>query len=212
MINFYTKIKQEKRLNPNFSKHKIHVPMRMLVCTASGGGKTNLIMNLLVLLNNTLHKIIICTKAEEPLYTLLLEKLKKDNVEIYYNGQVPDFEKMNNNENGLIIFDDLVLDKNKKIGELFIRGRKLGYSSIFISQSFYQTDKIIRQNCNYIILGRGLQNRDLNMILSEFALNISKDELLQLYNECTREHMNFLFLDLQERNIRHNFLDILKNY
>jgi len=163
-------------------------------------------------MNKTFHKIIICTKAEEPLYSYLQDKLKGSQVEIYYGGKIPEFEKMDKGQNGLVIFDDLVLDKNKAIGEMFIRGRKLGYSMIYISQSFYQTDKLIRQNVNYIWLGRGMQKRDLNMILSEFALGMNKNELEQIYNELTREPMNFMMIDFNNKNIRHNIIDIVKQF
>ena len=44
----------------------------------------------------------------------LKEKLN-DEVEIYYNGEIPIFDKMENNQNGLVIFDDLILDNNKAI-------------------------------------------------------------------------------------------------
>jgi hypothetical protein len=163
-------------------------------------------------MNKTFNKIIICTKAEEPLYTYLQDKLKSSQVEIYYDGKIPEFEKMDSGQNGLVIFDDLVLDKNKAIGEMFIRGRKLGYSMIYISQSFYQTDKLIRQNVNYIWLGRGMQKRDLNMILSEFALGMNKNELEQIYNELTRQPMNFMMIDFNNKNIRHNITDIVKEF
>lgn len=209
MINFYENIKLPKTLNPNYKKHKLELPFRGLICCGSGGGKSNLCLNLLVLLNQTLHKIIICTKATEPLYDFLQDKLKTNQLEIYYNGEIPEFEKMDKGQNGLIIFDDLILTKNPKIGEMFIRGRKLGYSLIYISQNFYSTDKIIRNNVNYVWLGRGMQSRDLNMILSEFALGINKKELEQLYNELTRQPMNFMMFDLNKRNIRHNIENII---
>lgn len=212
MFNFYENIKQPKLLNPNFKTHKIELPFRGLVCCGSGGGKSNLTLNLLYLMNKTFHKIIICTKAEEPLYNYLQDKLKTSQLEIYYNGEIPQFEKMPKGQNGLVIFDDLVLDSNKSIGEMFIRGRKLGYSMIYISQSYYLTDKLIRSNVNYIWLGRGLQKRDLNMILSEFALGLDKEELEKLYNDCTREPMNFMMIDFNKRNIRHNITDIIKNF
>lgn len=212
MINFYENIKQPKVLNPNFKKHKIELPFRALTCCSSGGGKSNLTLNLLYLMNKTFHKIIICTKAEEPLYSYLQDKLKSSQVEIHYGGKIPEFEKMDKGQNGLVIFDDLVLDKNKAIGEMFIRGRKLGYSMIYISQSFYQTDKLIRQNVNYIWLGRGMQKRDLNMILSEFALGMDKNELEQIYNELTRQPMNFMMIDFNNKNIRHNIIDLIKQF
>lgn len=206
MINFYENIKLKKTINPNYKIHKIDLTFRALIACGSGGGKSNLCLNLLYLFNKTFHRIIICTKATEPLYDYLIEKIP--NIEIYYEGKIPEFEKMDN-QNGLVIFDDLILDKNKAIGEMFIRGRKLGYSMIYISQSFYQTDILIRKNVNYIFLGRGLLKRDLNTILSEFTLGLNKDELEKLYNNITSEPMNFLMIDLNKRNIRKNIKDII---
>jgi len=125
LINFYNTFKQEKIHNPNESLHGIKLPFRALINCASGGGKTNLVLNILYMMNNTFHDIIIVSKAEEPLYDHLVDKLK--NVKIYYNGEIPDVQKLEKGQNGLIIFDDMVLTPNNKIGELFIRGRKLYY-------------------------------------------------------------------------------------
>jgi len=210
MFNFYNNIKIEKCLNPGYKKHKIEIPFRGLICCGSGAGKSNLCLNLLYLMNKTFHKIIICTKAPEPLYDYLVSKI--NNVEMHYEGIIPEFEKMDKGENALVIFDDLVLDKNPKIAEMFIRGRKLGYSLIFISQSYFTTLKTIRQNVNYIWLGRGLQKRDLNMILSEFALGLSKSELENIYSELTRDPMNFMMIDFLKRNIRHNICDVVLEF
>lgn len=211
LINFYTTFKSKKAFNPNYKNHKLELPFRALVCCASGGGKSNLVMNILYELNNTLHKIIIVSKAEEPLYNNLEKKIK-NGVEIYYEGRIPDIEKMDDGQNGLIIFDDMVLTPNNKIGEMFIRGRKLGYSSIFITQSFFGTPKIVRQNVNYVWLGKGMNKRDLRLILSEFSVNLSIDKLEEFYNEITKTNMNFMLLDSNDRNIRKNIKEILYKY
>lgn len=214
LINFYSQVKEVKRLNPGFKTHKIEVPFRMLVCTASGGGKSNFVLNLLYEMTDTFHKIIVITKSAEPLYDLLQERLK-DKVSIYYNENgvnIPEFEKMENNENGLIIFDDMVLTPDFKIGEIFIRGRKLGFSSIFISQSFFQTLKIIRQNVNYVALGRGINKRDLRLILSEYSISLNLEELEHLYFTLTKKHMHFMLLDLIKHNIRSNIKLIVKEF
>lgn len=214
LINFYSQVKEVKRLNPGFKTHKIEVPFRMLVCTASGGGKSNFVLNLLYEMTDTFHRIIVITKSAEPLYDLLQERLK-DKVSIYYNENgvnIPEFEKMENNENGLIIFDDMVLTPDFKIGEIFIRGRKLGYSSIYISQSFFGTPKIIRQNVNYIALGRGINKRDLRLILSEYSISLNLEELENLYFTLTKKHMHFMLLDLIKHNIRSNIKLIVKEF
>ena len=204
-INFYESLKPIKIHNPNYETHKISLPFRMLICTASGGGKSNFLLNMIFQMSNTFHKIIIITKEEERLYSHLLDRLK-DGVEIHYGGNVPaEFEKMAKGENGLVVFDDMVLTKNNKIGEMFIRGRKLGYSSVYITQSFFGSPKLIRLNVNYIALGRGMIKRDLRLVLSEFSINLSIDQLEDLYNTITKVPMQFMLIDSQKRNIRNNF-------
>ena len=214
--NFYDLIKQKKNHNPCYDTHRISVPFRMLICTASGGGKSNFALNLIHLMSDTFTKIIICTREPELLYSHLESQLNtknQQNVFINYgNGDIPNFTKMNKGENGLIIYDDLVLSKNNAISEMFIRGRKLGYSSIYISQSYFGTPKLIRQNVNYVSLGRGITKRDLRLILSDFPIPLTIDELTRYYNDITRIPMNFLFLDFQERNIRRNILEVLYNF
>ena len=210
LINFYETFKQPKVHNPNRDAHMIDLPFRALVNCASGGGKSNLVCNLLYEMHSTFHKIVIVSKAAEPLYDNLVAKCK--GVEIHYEGAIPEIEKMAKGENGLIIFDDMVLTKDNRIGELFIRGRKLGYSSIYISQSFYGTPKIVRQNVSYVWLGRGMGKRDLRMILSEFALGISIDELERIYNDITSTPMQFMLVDTVERNIRCNIRQIVRQF
>jgi hypothetical protein len=211
LINFYTQIKQKKTHNPNEHIHGLALPFRGLINCASGGGKSNLTLNILYEFHNTFHNIIIVSKASEPLYDYLQEKIKNQ-LSIYYEGAVPEIEKMEEGKNGLIIFDDMVLTHNNKIGEMFIRGRKLGYSCIYISQSFFGTPKIIRQNVNYVWLGRGMNKRDLRLILSEFSMGLSVDEIESIYNDLTRENMNFMMIDTLKRNIRQNIKTIIYKY
>jgi hypothetical protein len=211
LINFYSQIPGRKVINPGYEAHKIQIPFRMLCCCSSGSGKTNYILNLLYEMNKTFHKIIVITKEEEPLYTMLIDKLG-DQVEIYYNGEIPEFTKLDSPQNGLVIFDDMVLTPDKKIGELFIRGRKLNYSSIFISQSFFATPKLIRQNVNYVALGKGITKRDLRLILSEYSISISVEDLSSIYFDITKKHMHFMLIDLHMRNLRHNIKDIIIDF
>ena len=88
-INFYNLVKTgEKKINPNYATHGIEVPFRMLIAAPSGSGKTNALMNLIVHFDKTFHEIIICVKsADEPLYNMLIEKLK--NVVVFEGGDVP---------------------------------------------------------------------------------------------------------------------------
>ena len=58
-------------------------------------------------------------------------------------------------EGTLVVFDDLMLDKGaiKKAEEFFTRGRPMGISIIFLTQSYYEVPRrTIRENCNFLIL------------------------------------------------------------
>ena len=58
----------------------------------------------------------------------------------------------------LIVFDDMIADmiNNKKLNsivtELFIRGRKLNISLVFITQSYFKVPKDVRLNSTHIFI------------------------------------------------------------
>ena len=60
--------------------------------------------------------------------------------------------------NVLIVFDDLIddMESNKKLSsnitELFLIGRKLSISLVFISQSYFKVPKTIRLNATHYFL------------------------------------------------------------
>lgn len=211
LINFYEYIKSDATPNPNYDTHKIPLNFRMLVACASGGGKSNYILNLLSQFTGTFTKIIICTKSDEKLYDYLLEKIKKG-IEIYYEGKIPEITKMPKGQSAIIIFDDLVTNNIKAVNEQFIRGRKLNYSSVYITQSYFRTDKLIRLNVNFIAFGYGMIKRDIKLALSEYSMGISLDELVELYNKITSQKMNFMLIDLESRTIRKNIIEIVREF
>jgi len=115
-------------------------------------------------------------------------------------------------EQTLIIFDDMVNDLKKHpiISEYFIRDRKRGCSLMFLSQSYYNTPKIIRQNINYCIMLKLGENRDINSILRECSIGIDKQDLLYMYKEATKDKFDCLIINLDKKGnerYRKNFLE-----
>lgn len=219
-INFYNYVKKEKKtINPGFEIHQINLPFRMLISAPSGSGKTNALMNLISLMDNTFHEIIICVKSsDEPLYNLLINRLK--NIIVYEDGKIPSIEEYSIIDNKtkrlkridkkqrLIVFDDLITDRNanKEASNFYIKGRKLGFSMIYIGQSYYQIPKMIRDNCQFFLLGRNLLKKDLRMILSVFPSEFSLDEFVELYNNLTNENLDTIMIDIEKRKIRRNII------
>ena len=96
------------------------------------------------------------------------------------------------------------------ISEIYTRGRKRSISTIFLSQSYFSTPKIIRQNITYCIILKLGGTRDINSILRECSVGISKEELLSMYNISTKKKFDVLVINLEKsgnERYRHNFLD-----
>ena len=164
MINFdeYTN-ENKKEHNFNWPYIPDH-PYRILIIGGSGTGKTNALLNLI---NNQkdIDKIYLYAKDPyEDKYQYLINKKERVGINhlndskafIEYSNDMHDvYENIDNyrpdKENKiLIVFDDMIADmiNNKKfnsiVTELFIRGRKLNISLIFITQSYVKVPKTLK--------------------------------------------------------------------
>ena len=67
----------------------------------------------------------------------------------------------------LIVIDDMMKDieshkkLSSKVTELFLRGRKLNISLVFISQSYFKVSKTIRVNATHYFITKILNKREL---------------------------------------------------
>ena len=67
----------------------------------------------------------------------------------------------------LIVIDDMMEDieshkkLSSKVTELFLRGRKLNISLVFISQSYFKVSKTIRVNATHYFITKILNKREL---------------------------------------------------
>jgi hypothetical protein len=188
--------------NPNFALHQLKIPMRMCIVAPSGSGKTNFLVNLISLFSRgkkgTFSTITIITRnKDEPLYKWILTKT--DQIVIKEGlSNTPKLDDFDKEKNHLVVWDDLVLSKDLSMVEnYYIRARKLNVSVIFISQSFFKIPKIIRNNCSYMVLLKLSGNREVNLILSEFGLGITKEELLALYEYATKDKFCPLVIDME---------------
>jgi len=220
IVNWYEKIPKEmldSAENPNLNIHHLKVPFRMCVVAPSGSGKTNFLVNLIHLFSQgakgTFGDITIITRnKDEPLYNFLTSKCDQIQVKEGIHN-LPLLDKMDKKINHLVCFDDLVLAKDQSaIENYYIRARKLNCSVIYLSQSYFKIPKIIRNNCSYMVILKLSGNREVNMILSEFGLGVSREQLLGMYEFATKEKFSPLLIDLEEdpfKRFRKGFTQIL---
>jgi hypothetical protein len=222
IINFYENPKVQKfmtkTINPNYDKHHISVPFRGILIGSTGSGKTNLLFNIINQMANTFNHIYIYTRAEEALYEFLESQIDSSLLTIKYD--LDDLRKFNEKDyygQSLVILDDMVNEKDQKIiSELFIRGRKIagGVSLLYLTQSYFKVPKLIRLQANYIFILKISGVRDLNMMLSEYSLNATKQQLQKIYTYCCQsKHFGyFMLIDLnatQDKTYRMNFDEYL---
>ena len=79
--------------------------------------------------------------------------------------------------------------------ELFIRGRKLSISLVFIMQSYFKVPEDVMLISTHFFIMKNKKKRELQQI----ALNHSSDndfkDLIKIYRKCTAEVYSFLVND-----------------
>ena len=87
---------------------------------------------------------------------------------------------------------------NKKLDsivtELFIRGRKLNISLVFITQSYFKVLKDVRLNITQFYIVRISNKRELQQIAINHSSGISTKDFINIYKECTRKPYSFLVI------------------
>ena len=75
----------------------------------------------------------------------------------------------------VVIFDDFVCEKNQApLIDYFIRGRHKNCSIIYLSQSFYETPKIVRLNCSHFCIYDFPSKNERSLITRELGCTIRK--------------------------------------
>ena len=101
----------------------------------------------------------------------------------------------------LIVFDVMIADmiNNKKLNpivtELFIRGRKLNISIVFITQSYFKNPKDVRLNSTHFFIMKIPNKRELQQISLNHSSDIDFKDFMKIYKKCTTEPYSFLLND-----------------
>ena len=101
----------------------------------------------------------------------------------------------------LAVFDDMIADmiNNKKLNsivtELFIRGRKLNISLVFITQSYFKVPKDVRLNSTHFFIMKIPNKRELQQIALNHSSDINSKDFIKIYKKYTAEPCSFLVND-----------------
>ena len=107
----------------------------------------------------------------------------------YYN--------LNRENKVLIVFDDMIANmiNNKKLNsivtELFIRGRKLNISLVFITQSYLKVPQVVRLNTTHFFIMKIPNKRELQQIALNHSSEIDFKDFFRIYQKYTDEPIHF---------------------
>lgn len=194
------------------SEHHVHhwlLPnsIRCVVCGPSGCGKTNLMMNLIIQ-NGYLNyrRLILYSKSlHQPKYKFLQEwgcelnkTAEKEIVSFYSTDDIIPVENLNPKERTLLVFDDVMLEKQTPIERYFSQGRHSGVDCFYLCQSYFRIPKqCIRDNANMIIIF----NQDTKSLRGIHDTYVGGDmdfsEFRKFFSECMCQgNYGFAVIDL----------------
>ena len=204
--------------NENKTKHNKNwsyipdKPYGILIIGSSGSGKTNIFLNLI---ENQLDIDKIYLYAKDPYeakYQYLINKREGVGIDhfndpkafIEYSNDMQDVYKNVDEYNPdkenkiLIVFDDMIADMihNKKLNsivtELFIRGRKLNISLVFITQSYFKVPKDVRLNTTHFFIMKIPDKREIQEIAKNHSSNINTKDFINICKKYTAKLYSFL--------------------
>ena len=101
----------------------------------------------------------------------------------------------------LIMFDDMIADmeSNKElspiVSELFLRGKNLIISLVFVSHCYFKVSKTTKLNATHCFITKIPYKKELQDIGSPHSSEIDFKDFMKLFKEYTKEPYSFLVND-----------------
>jgi hypothetical protein len=205
-------LKEVPRKNPNYLKQHMYskIPFIELVCGQNSSGKTGYITQLISRFQEgeekTFDKIYLIRPAgapKEPIYQTFSEVYGIINIIGIEN--IPSVDFYEDNLNILVILDDCIKEKSKIMDDYFTRGRKK-FSMIFLTQSYFDTEKYYRQQCyQFCFFGAGILQDNMKRILQRIGAGVEPSVMEKIWLEGTGTPKTPLLIDLLSTDVEKKF-------
>ena len=92
---------------------------------------------------------------------------------------------------------DMINNKrlNPVVTELFIRGRELNISIVFIAQSYFKVPKEVRLNTTHFFIMKIPNKRELQQMTLNYLSDVDFKDFMKIYKKYTAKSYSFLVND-----------------
>ena len=181
---------------------------RMVLCRPSGVGKSNLLLDMIYRLLYYDKVFLYSKNPHQQKFQHMFKTFDPISNEVGYpvieisNDEILPLDEISEEGQKLVIFDDFLNTGSKndtQIRNYFTNARNKNCSCIYLSQSFYNTDKTIRLNSSHYCLFDFPSNNERSLICRELGIN--KND----YIKATSEPYSFLYIDKPRKKMAKNF-------
>ena len=124
---------------------------------------------------------------------------KSSGIDAYFfedGSDVPDPRELDAGRKNLMVFDDLMLSKQNKCEDYYVRGRHNNVDCFYLCQNYFKLPRqTIRENANFICLFRQ-DARNLDHIHRDYCTDLTMEQFRSLCDRCWAEPHGFVTIDL----------------
>jgi hypothetical protein len=127
-------------------------------------------------------------------------------------NEIPHPDSLNKSKKNLLLLDDCVNNINQSVlSSYYSRGRHNSCNCIYLSQSYFDLERTIRLNSNYLILFKMTQ-RNLNDVYNSVVGNIvEKNKFIQLAENTWSKKYSYIAVDKESNRIITDIFDDLQS-
>lgn len=192
------------KMQPKSKRHGHLLPntIRCIICGPSNCGKTNVLISLLESPNGLrFENVYIFSRTLEQDKYKYLEKVLKPIKGLGYYTFVSNDDVIPASEtkpNSIMIFDDVLCDKQNNIKAYFCMGRHHDVDCFYLAQTYSHIPKhLIRDNSNFLILFKQ-DEMNLKHIFNDYAIacDMKYEDFRNMCNTIWCEKYAFVVIDL----------------
>lgn len=193
-------------------KHSSLLPntIRAIICGPSGCGKTNIMLSLLFHPNGLqFENVYVYSKSLNQHKYKLLEEVLSMVKQVKYLPYHESDEVVDPNQakpNSVIIFDDVMCDKQDKMRNFFCMGRHRSIDSFYLCQTYSKVPKqLIRDNANVIVLFKQDEMNLKHVYSDHVTTDMSFEQFREMCGKCWESKYDTLVIvkDEEMRNGRY---------